>query len=180
MMQEDLALKKGIDGLPYPQYYNAGIADYEGVQGESGATYAIIKNASPIAMKLADSGIILPADMRGVTKTPLYNYDSTSVAAATLITTTGFDFISQKILAGTISTSAATTYYIQESTNQTEWFTTSKVVLTANVTETIGATAYYNATSVNFTPSLRYVRVLFVVGGTALTKLSIHLFSNTL
>jgi hypothetical protein len=72
------------------------------------------------------------------------------------------------------------TYYIQESTSQTEWFTTSKVTINPSTSETIGATTYYNATSFNETPSLRYVKMIFVVGATALTKLSIQIFSSTI
>lgn len=134
----------------------------------------------PLHVTLDGMSIYLPTDIRGVEKRDLYTYESASVAANTVLTSNVFDLVNTKLFTGTIASSHSATAYIQQSSDQNSWFTTNEITVGASPLQTIGGNPYYSPTKISVQVSLRYVRVLFVVGGTALTKLSIRFYGSSL
>lgn len=134
----------------------------------------------PVSIILEASNIYVPLDVRGSEKTPLYSYDSTSEPANKTIVLPPFDFVNCKTFSGIISANPGLTMYIQESHEQSEWLTMHQMAIGSSTTKNIGGTSYYSAVPFQWEPSLRYARLLLVLGTSVTAQLSIRLYRSSL
>jgi hypothetical protein len=134
----------------------------------------------PQSVKIDDSSIYLPVEIRGLNREFLFTTASNLGISGVYISPI-YDFINHKAITGIVSPSHAGTLYIQESDDQVAWYNVNTIALADQVSATINAVVYYNTNLFNQQIASRYVRLVFVNGAVAAqTRFILSAYATTL
>lgn len=128
-------------------------------------------------VKLTDSNIVLPVEIRGTEREFLFTQTTNLGANAVFISPVYDGILATKVL-GIVSPSHEGTLYIQESDDQAVWYVTSSQAIPASTANTISGTNYNTGYSYDKTFAARYVRIVYVNGATAQTRFALSAYAS--
>lgn len=130
------------------------------------------------ASELAGSNIALPITVAGTLREILFT-TTLNLGASAVFFSSVYDASLIKAITGIVSANQAGTLYIQESDDQTEWFTTfAPLAVAISGTDVISAVTYNKATPFEHKISSRYFRIVYVNGATAQTRFALSAYSS--
>lgn len=120
-------------------------------------------------VKIVDTSVYLPTEVRGISRELLFTTTS-NLGGNAVYTSPVYDMIEFKSVTGFTCPSHAGTLYIQQTDDQVVWYTAQKLTIPDQTSNAISGTTYYDMTSFDLDIVSRYVRFIYVNGGTTQTR----------